>query len=253
MEGSRQINLEERLVEETPTSTRRQRRSSPLCAPAVASHGVELCLESFDSTVCLFEVLIEAVSLGNEMRLPLTEARLLELDLLCEAAAQGLLLLAVLWVVELLDLWLTELASLHLLLPVVLVVSFLCRGDQVEHMGADEEGSQLLEIAMLLVFDLGHTPQIVASLDQPSVSCLHVFCGAYDGEGHGAHERLCVLRARRVVCLDGWRVNSDTLAVDDLADTLLKDGEVLWAEGVCFCDDGDKVDAGAEALHDFNV
>ena len=73
------------------------------------------------------------------MLLPLPEPRLLGLDLLREALAKRLLFLLELGVVELLHLRLAELARLHLLLPVVLVVQLLSRGDQVEHVRPDQE------------------------------------------------------------------------------------------------------------------
>ena len=56
------------------------------------------------------------------MLLPLPETSLLSFDLLGEALPELLLFLLEFGIVELLDLPLAELASLHLLLPVVLVV-----------------------------------------------------------------------------------------------------------------------------------
>jgi hypothetical protein len=61
------------------------------------------------------------------MLLPLSEAGFLRLDLLREALAQLLLLVLELGVVALLDLGLAELARLHLLLAIVLVVRLLSR------------------------------------------------------------------------------------------------------------------------------
>ena len=63
--------------------------------------------------------------------LPLPETGLLSFDLLGEALPELLLFLLEFGVIELLDLPLAELASLHLLLPVVLVVQFLRRRDEV--------------------------------------------------------------------------------------------------------------------------
>jgi len=73
------------------------------------------------------------------MLLPLAETALLRLDLLGEALAQLLLLVLEFGVVALLDLGLAELARLHLLLPVVLVVRLLRRRDEVEHVRANEQ------------------------------------------------------------------------------------------------------------------
>lgn len=146
-----------------------------------------------------------------------------------------------------------HLPRLHLRLTVVLVVKLLRRSDQVKHVSADEKRTQLLKVAVLLILNLCHTPKVVTSLDGPAIASLHVLRRANDGEGHSAHERLCMLCAGLVVDLDGRRVDADALRVDDFADALLEDGEVLGAERVGLGDDGDEVDAGAEALHHLDV
>lgn len=84
---------------------------------------------------------------------PLPEARFLRLDLLGEPLAKRLLLLLELGVLELAWLLLPKLAHLHLRLPVVLVVELLRRGDQIEHVRANEERSQLAEVAVVLVLN----------------------------------------------------------------------------------------------------
>lgn len=84
---------------------------------------------------------------------PLPESGLLRLDLLCEPLAQALLFLLELRVVQLLDLGLAELASLHLLLAVVLVVQLLGSVDKIKHVGADQEGTELLEVTVILIFN----------------------------------------------------------------------------------------------------
>lgn len=91
--------------------------------------------------------------MNTHMLFPLPEAGLLGLDLLGELLPELLLLLLELGVVELLDLGLAELARLHLCLPVVLVVELLRRRDEVEHVCTDQKRAQLLEVAVILVFD----------------------------------------------------------------------------------------------------
>lgn len=73
------------------------------------------------------------------MLFPLPETRFFSLDLLGEAFPELLLFLFELGVVQLLDLGLAELAGLHLLLTVVLVVEILRRRDEVEHVSADQQ------------------------------------------------------------------------------------------------------------------
>ena len=87
------------------------------------------------------------------MLLPLPEPGLFGLDLLSEALAQRLLLLFEFRVLELAGLLLAKLAYLHLSLPVVLVMHFLRRRNEVEHVRADEEGAKLAEVAVLLVLN----------------------------------------------------------------------------------------------------
>ena len=87
------------------------------------------------------------------MLLPLPETSLLGLDLLGEALAERLFFLLELGVVRLLDTSFARLASLHLFQAVVLVVLFLGSMDKVEHVGANEQGTELAEIAMVFVLN----------------------------------------------------------------------------------------------------
>jgi hypothetical protein len=87
------------------------------------------------------------------MLFPLPETGLLGLDLLGEALAESLFFLLELWVVRLLDTRFVRLASLHLLQAVVLVVLFLSSVDEVEHVGADEQRTELAEIAVGFVLN----------------------------------------------------------------------------------------------------
>ncbi|QBZ58035.1 hypothetical protein PoMZ_02974 [Pyricularia oryzae] len=100
---------------------------------SAALHLLELALELLDGGVGVLEVLVETVALGNELLLPLPEALLLDLDLLGEALAQRLLLLLELGVVQLAGPGLAELAGLHLLCAVGLVVQLLGCVDEIEH------------------------------------------------------------------------------------------------------------------------
>lgn len=90
---------------------------------------------------------------GTYVLLPLPEASLFGLDLLGEALPQSLLFLLELGVVELLDLRLAVLPGLHLLLAVVLVVQVLSGVDEVQHVSADEQTAELLEVAVVLILD----------------------------------------------------------------------------------------------------
>lgn len=146
--------------------------SSPTTATSIPNlKVVKFCLESLDRAVRQLQVLVQAIALRYQLHrrslatslrrdgryethvlLPLSEACLLGLDLLREPPAKLFLFLLELRVVELLHLALTVLARLHLLLAVVLIVTFLRGRDKVEHEGANEEGAQLAEVAVILIF-----------------------------------------------------------------------------------------------------
>lgn len=78
------------------------------------------------------------VSRDTNMLFPLPEARLLSLDLLGETLPELFFFLLELGVVQLLDLGLAELAGLHLLLAVVLVVEIFRGGNEVQHVSANQ-------------------------------------------------------------------------------------------------------------------
>jgi len=136
-------------------------------------------------SVSVLQVLVETVPLGDELLFPLPEPSLLLLDLLGEPLPQILLLLLELGVIELPRTSLTELASLHLLRTVGLVVLLFGGVDQVQHMSADQDAPQLLEIAVVLVLDLGDSPGILAALDDTTVRGLDVLLTTNDSEWHG--------------------------------------------------------------------
>ena len=171
------------------------------------------------------------------MLLPLPKPRLLRLDLLREALTQRLFLLLELGVIKLLHLRLAELARLHLLLAVVLVVQLLRRADQIEHVRADEERAQFAEVAVVFVLDCGRenglgggeeeanrreertfgdTPEVLASLDDAAVGRLDVLGTADDRERHRISEDACVLGGSLVLRISRGLVDTDTLHFDNL-------------------------------------
>ena len=166
----------------------------------------------------MLEVLVEAVSLGNELLLPLPEALLLDLDLLGEALAESLFLLLELGVVQLARASLAELAGLHLACAVGFVVVLLGCVDEVEHVCADENSPEFLEIAVLFVFHLSDTPAVLTALDSPAVRSRDVALAADDREGHGLDEGTSVLKTSIVILLERGSVDLDVLGVDDGAD-----------------------------------
>lgn len=112
--------------------------SATVASDGISLHSLKLVLQLLDLGVGLLEILIETITLSNELLFPLSEALLLDLDLLSESLSQGLLLFLKLGVVELPRSGLAEFASLHLLCSVGLVVKLLSGVDKVEHVGADQ-------------------------------------------------------------------------------------------------------------------
>lgn len=187
-------------------------------APDTTLQTLDLILELLDDCMTLLEVLVEAIPLGNELLLPSSESLLLDLDLLREPLAKGLFLLLELGVVELSRSGLAKLARLHLLGAVVFVVVLFGGVDEVEHVSADEDGAQLLEIAVVFVFNLCDTPRVLTTLDGTAVCGGDVLFAADDGEGHGGDEGLGVLESGFVVLLKRGLVDFDALGFDNAAD-----------------------------------
>lgn len=192
--------------------------TAAVAADGAALHLLELDLELLDLSVGLLEVLVEAVALRDELLLPLTETLLLDLDLLGETLSKCLLLFLELGVVELSGTGLAKLSRLHLLSAVGLVVQLLGGVDKVEHVSSDQDRSELLEVTVVLVLDLGNTPRVLATLDNTSIAGLDILLGTNDGEGNGVHEAAGVLSSGLVVLLDRRLVDLDVLSLNDRGD-----------------------------------
>lgn len=191
--------------------------------------SLDIVLQLLDNGVALLEVLVQTVALGNQLLLPGSESLLLNLDLLGKALPQSLLLFLELGVVQLARSCLAELASLHLLAAVSLVVVLFGGVDQVEHVCADKDSAKLLEVAVLLVLNLGNAPCVLTALDSASVGGGHILFAANNREGHGVDEGLSVLHGWLVVFLEWGLVDFDSLSINDAADL----GEVVSVEYEC--------------------
>lgn len=195
--------------------------SATVASDGISLHSLKLVLQLLDCGVGLLEILIETITLSNELLFPLSEALLLDLDLLGESLSQGLLLFLKLGVVELPGSSLAEFASLHLLCSVGLVVKLLSGVDKIEHVGADQNGSQLLEVAVVFVLDLGNTPRVLTTLDDAAIAGLDVLLGADDGKRHSGHKATRVLGSSLVILLDRGLVDLDVLGLDDAHNLLI--------------------------------
>ncbi|KAH9822081.1 hypothetical protein Tdes44962_MAKER04756 [Teratosphaeria destructans] len=215
------------------------------------------------------QILVQAIPLGNQLLLPLPESLLFDLDLLCESLPERLLLFLELGVIQLPRPCLAKLPRLHLLRAVCFVVVLFSRVDEVKHVRADENGAQLLEIAVLLVLDFSDTPGVLTSLDSATIRRGNVALGADDGERHGRNQGAGVLETSLVVFLERRLVNLDALRLNHSSDlgksvsaifsrvgqtyAMLEFGKVRRRQRVSLGDDRDQIDTGAQPFHHFNV
>ena len=164
-------------------------------APTVTNlEVVKLSFELLDSAVSHLQILIETITLSNKLDesnsistriciavsqaayvlLPLPEPGFFSLDLLGKALPKLFLLFFEFRVIQLLNLGFTELPRFHLLLTVVLVVEVLRSSDEVKHVSTDKQRPQFLEVAVVLVLDFSHPPEVLTTLDNATIECLDI-------------------------------------------------------------------------------
>jgi hypothetical protein len=177
------------------------------------------------------EILVESVTLGDELLLPLSETALLDLDLLGEPLAQVLFLLLELGVVQLAGSCLAELAGLHLLGAVGFVVGLLGSVNKIQHVGADQDGTELLEIAVVLVLNLGNTPGILATLNDTAIVGLDILLRTNDGERHSSHQAAGVGGGVLIILLNRRGVDLDALGLDNSANLVVMLVHGVFASG----------------------
>lgn len=169
-------------------------------------------------SVCALQVLVETVSLRNELLLPLSEALFLDLDLLREALAQSLFFLLELGVVQLAGTRLAKLPRFHLAGTVSLVVLLFGGVDEIQHVGTDQDRAELLEITVVLVLNLCDTPDVLTAFDNTAIVGLDVLLRTNNREWHGSHQAAGVGSSVLVILLNRGLVDLDTLSLNHSAD-----------------------------------
>lgn len=164
------------------------------------------------------QILIQPIPFANQSLLPLPKPMFLKLNLLGKPLPQTLLLLLELGIIQLPRSGFSELPRLHLLSTIRFIMHLLGRVDEVEHVRADQDRTELLEIAVVFVFDLGDAPGVLAALDDAAITGFDVFFRPDDGEWHGGHEAAGMLSGGFVVLFDRGLVDFDALRFDDGAD-----------------------------------
>jgi hypothetical protein len=166
-----------------------------------ALEGFNLGFKLLDDRVAAFEILVEAVAFRDELLLPQPEALLLDLDLLGKALAKSLFLLLELGVVELTRAGFAELPRLHLLRAISFVMVLLGGVNQVEHVGSDQDGAELLEVAVILVLNLSNAPGVLSTLHGATVVSLNVLLRTNDRERHSIDQAPGVVEGGIIVFL----------------------------------------------------
>ena len=141
--------------------------------------------------------------------------------------------------------------------------------NEIKHVRADQDCAELLEVAMLFVFNLSDTPSILPALSCATIGGLDIFLRANDGERHGCDETAGVLQTGVIIFLKRWLVDLDALGLNDTSylnkvsnpaivdlmctDPLLELGQISRAQGISLGNDWNEIDTSAQSLHNLNV
>jgi hypothetical protein len=80
---------------------------------------------------------------------------------------------------------------------------------------SDQDRAELLEIAVVLILNLGNTPRVLSALDNAAITGLDVLFGADNSERHGVHKAAGMLSGSLIVLLDRGLVDLDVLGFND--------------------------------------
>jgi hypothetical protein len=202
----------------TIAQTKRRILTTAVASDGTSLHLLKLLLQLLNGGVGAFKILVEPVTLADELLLPLSESVLLNLDLLGESLSERLFFLLELRVVQLSWSGLAELSGLHLLCSVCLVVCLLGGVNEIEHVSSDEDRSQLLEVAVIVILDFGNTPAVLATLYDAAIAGLDILLRTNDGKWHGCHETSGVCRSLLIIFFDRGCIDLDTLGLNDSTD-----------------------------------
>lgn len=172
-------------------------------------------LELFDCCVTLLKVLVETITLRDEPLLPLPEALFLDLDLLGKSLPQRLFLFLEFGIIQLPWTGLSNLSGFHLLCTVRLVVNLLGGMDEIQHVRADQDGSKLLEVAVVFILDFGNAPRVLTSLAGATITSLDILFGTNYGEWHRCNQTVGVLQAGLIILLQWRLVDLDALRINN--------------------------------------
>lgn len=145
-------------------------------------------------------------------------------------------------------------ALAELLCTVVLVKEIVSDLLEIGQVAVKKGATNSKEIRVTRVLDLDNTPWVLTGADL-AVLDLDKVLGANNGERHQTTEFGVLLDSILIILLDivGEVVNRNAVVLNILHDQLLRLGQFGGCEGVGLADDGDDVNTGGEALHQFDV
>lgn len=125
---------------------------------------------------------------------------------------------------------------------------------QVTQVAVEQSTADSKEVGVARVLNLNNTPWVLARAHLTVIDC-HEVIGSNNGERHESTQLSVLLNGVLIILLNvvGEVVDGDTVVFDILHDQLLGLGQFSRSEGVGLSNNGDNVDTGREALHQFDI
>lgn len=125
---------------------------------------------------------------------------------------------------------------------------------QIGQMAVKESTADSEEVRVPRVLNLDHTPWVLTGADLAVVNLNEIF-RADDGERHQATKLSVLLNGILIILLNIIRevVDGDAVVFNILHNQLLRLGQFCGGKGVGLSNDGNDVNTGRQALHQFDV
>lgn len=145
-------------------------------------------------------------------------------------------------------------ALAELLGTVVLVEEVVSDLLQISQVAVEQGTANGQEVGVPGVLDLDNTPGVLSGAHFPVIN-LDKVLGANNSKGHQSTELGVLLHGILVILLNivGEVVDGDAVVFDVLHNQFLGLGQFCGGEGVGLADDGNNVDTGGQALHQFDI
>lgn len=100
-------------------------------------------------------------------------------------------------------------------------MNILCGGDQLEHMGANQQISKFLEIAMIVVLNFSNTPAVFAASYLSTISSLNSLGRTNDGIGGRTCNAFVAHSRFLIFAIDSTRKYGDVVIADGFTDLII--------------------------------